>query len=325
MGVLVAIACLIVACQVLWMGHTMLGRTSFACGYSFSLQQEASSFLVPPKSIQQRQKYQYIVQPVVNKLARAFPKWQQQDTNKLCVPAEPRWWHPDILRSPATEGILFVRNMKTASSTLAGVAIRMARRLASRTNFKMCKVRFDHSPAFKLQYGKRNPQKSFLWSFLRDPTDRAVSEFFHFGVSRLKMEPSDENFQTYMMEMRKYHHNYFLLDMALQPYAPKRNPTFTVEKAIRQIMKHYNFIGLVERMDESLVLLKMILNLELNDILYLSAKRNGGWDEGAFNATCTYIVPSFVSKGMQRFFHSKTWREHTAGDRLIISNRQQEY
>jgi hypothetical protein len=315
MGFLVATACLIVACQVLWMGHTLLGRNPFfACG---SAQQEATSFLVPPKSIQQQQqKYQYIIQPVVNKLARAFPKWQHiQD---LCVPAEPRWWHPEILRSPAAEGILFVRNMKTASSTLAGVAIRIARRLASGSKFKMCKVRFDHTPAFQLQYAKRNPQKSFLWSFLRDPTDRAVSEFFHFGVSRLKMEPSDENFKRYMLEMRKYHRNYFLLDMALQPYAPIHNPNFTMEKAIHQIMKHYDFIGLVERMDESLVLLKMILNLELNDVLYLSAKRNGGWDEGAFNATCIYIVPSFVSKGMQTFFNSKRWREYTAGDRLLF-------
>lgn len=311
----IGIACIIVACQLLWMGHTLLGRST-ACFQSL----EASSFLMPPKKAIQQKLQQNAVHPhVINKFARAFPRWNHPELP--CVQAEKQWWHPTVLRSPAKEGILFVRNMKTASSTLAGVAIRMARSFAKKTpNINgMCKVRFDHTPAFKLGYGKRNKQKSFLWSFLRDPTDRAVSEFFHFGVSRLKLEPSDANFKKYMLEMRKYMtNNYFLLDMTLQPFLPKRNPNFTIDKAVQQIVQNYDFIGLVERMDESLVILKMILGLDMNDILYLSAKRNGGWDEGAYNATCTYIVPSFVSKGMQTFFKGNEWQEYTAGDRLLF-------
>lgn len=132
------------------------------------------------------------------------------------------------------------------------------------------------------------------------------------------MEPSDANFLKYMLEMRKYTRNYFLLDMTLQPFQPKRNPNFTIHKAVESIMREYDFIGLVERMDESLVALKMILNLKINDILYLSAKRNGGWDEGAYQAQCIYIVPSFVSSGMRRFFRSKQWRDYTAGDRMLF-------
>lgn len=310
----IAIACMVVACQVLWFGHTLLARSA-ACGQA----QEATSFLLPPVK-QQFQSAQYPAS-FVKKLARAFPKWQYPELP--CVQAEVNWYLPHVLRSPAKEGILFVRNMKTASSTLAGVAIRIARSMARRqsnNNVKgaMCKVRFDHTPAFQLQYGQRNKSKSFLWSFVRDPTNRAVSEFFHFGVSRLKMEPSDANFIKYMIEMRKYTRNYFLLDMTMKPFQPKRDANFTVMKAVESIMKEYDFIGSVERMDESLVAMKMILGLPLNDILYLSAKRNGGWDEGAYEKKCVYIVPSFVSSGMKRFFNSKQWREHTAGDRLLV-------
>jgi len=310
MTFVIAIACIIVACQVLWMGHTLLARSA-ACGQA----QEATSFLLPPPH-QSKHPAQYPVPPIVNTLARAFPKW----TKPLpCVEAETNWILPHILRSPAKEGILFVRNMKTASSTLAGVAIRIARSFAQRfPEIKMCKVRFDHTAAFQLEYGKRNKQKSFLWSFVRDPTDRAVSEFFHFGVSRLKMEPSDANFKHYMLEMRKYTRNYFLLDMTLKPFQPKRDPNYTIVEAVRSIVQEYDFIGLVERMDESLVAMKMILGLDMNDILYLSAKRNGGWDEGAYEKKCIYIIPSFISKGMKIFFSSKQWRDYTMGDRLLF-------
>jgi hypothetical protein len=42
-------------------------------------------------------------------------------------------------------------------------------------------------------------------------------------------------------------------------------------------MEDYDFIGMVERMDESLVIMKMLLQLDMNDILYLSAKHGGGY------------------------------------------------
>ena len=315
MTFVIAIACMIVAFQVLWMGHTLMAKSQ-GCGQA----QEDASFLFPAQREQTEEPPQYKVSPMVNKLARAFPRWQYYP-DLPCVEAEKDWKASAVQRSPAKEGILFVRNMKTASSTLAGVAIRMARSLASRNakeNINMCKVRFDHTPAFQLQYGMRNKKKSFLWSFVRDPTDRAVSEFFHFGVSRLKMEPSDANFKKYMLEMRKYTRNYFLLDMSMKPFQPKRDPEFTVKEAVKSIMREYDFIGLVERMDESLVAMKMLLNLDINDILYLSAKRNGGFDEGAYMSQCIYIVPSFVSSGMKKFFNSQLWREYTAGDRLLF-------
>lgn len=49
----------------------------------------------------------------------------------------------------------------------------------------------------------------------------------------------------------------------------------------------------------------MLLNIPLGDILYLSAKINGGYD--AYKP-CTYIQPSFVTTGMQDFFSSNLWK-----------------
>ena len=305
----IAIACLIAACQVLWMGHTLLGRTALCQG--------DAKAIMPPR--QQTSRVLWGDETVVRKLARAFRQWNLEKNPYPCYPAEKNWNRTEILRSPATEGILFVRNMKTGSSTLAGVAIRIARALARKTKKggreKLCKVRWDHTPAFLLQYGQRDKRKSFLWSFVRDPTDRAVSEFFHFGVSRRKMEPSDKNFVEYLMD-RKYTNNYFLQDMSTKQFRPKLAPNVT--SFVESIMDDYDFIGLAERMDESLVIMKMLLHLDMNDILYLSAKQSGGFDEGGYNKTCTYIVPSFVTSGMKHYFASPYWRKHTAGDCMLV-------
>jgi hypothetical protein len=209
--------------------------------------------------------------------------------------------------------------MKTGSSTLAGVAIRIARSLGKKTKQggreKMCKVRFDHTPAFLLKYGDRIKAKSFLWSFVRDPTQRSVSEFFHFGVSRRKMEPSDKNFLKYLRD-RLYIYNYLLFDMAVDRY--RRKLQTNVTKIVQSIMDDYDFIGMAERMDESLVIMKMLLQLDMNDILYLSAKHGGGYDDGGYNGTCTYIVPSFVSPGMKEYFESPEWRKRSGGDLLLV-------
>jgi hypothetical protein len=295
----------------MWMGHTMLGRTA-------PCQQEDAKAVLPPR--QHTWRVLRDDTTVASKLGRAFRQWNLDENPYPCYPAEKNWMSTEVLRSPAKTGIIFVRNMKTGSSTLAGVAIRIARSLAKKTKKggreKMCKVRWDHSPAFFLKYRDRNKAKSFLWSFVRDPTDRSVSEFFHFGVSRFKMEPSDRNFVGYLLN-RTYTNNYFLLDMSMEAYRPKLQPNVTV--VVQSIMEDYDFIGMVERMDESLVIMKMLLHLDMNDILYLSsAKQGGGYDEGAYKSRCTHIVPSFVSPGMKRYFESSEWRKRTAGDLLLV-------
>lgn len=81
---------------------------------------------------------------------------------------------------------------------------------------------------------------------------------------------------------------------------------------VNSIMNDYDFIGVTERLDESLVALQMILGLQTTDILYYSAKNNGSWDDlGVF------IQPSFVSERMENFFTSPQWKELSKGDYML--------
>ena len=82
---------------------------------------------------------------------------------------------------------------------------------------------------------------------------------------------------------------------------------FSVNKIIGDILEDYNFIAIMERMDESLVVLQMLLNLTTKEILYTRARSGGSFPNSYPPNPCKYILPTFVSPGINEFFSSKEW------------------
>ena len=60
----------------------------------------------------------------------------------------------------------------------------------------------------------------------------------------------------------------------------KRLSLLAGEAQIDKILDNYDFIGVTDRFDESLVVLQLLLGLETSDILYLSSKKSGNYDDG---------------------------------------------
>jgi hypothetical protein len=130
-------------------------------------------------------------------------------------------------------------------------------------------------------------------------------------VSRDKIDPTDEEFKNFLRS--EMTNDYYLQSLSTNPYkSDVDDPTV----AANRMMKEYDFIGVTERMDESAVLIMMLLDLPMSDILFLSAKGHGGYDGGS-NGRCTYIWPSFVSDGMQSYFESDEWKERVNIDLAI--------
>lgn len=243
--------------------------------------------------------------------ARAYPVWNGDKSNFSCVPGR---------CSGQPVGNLFIGPPKAASTTIGGIMLRISRNLYRRAhnnqvNVTACNVTQIHYyyPAPMYGYRNRDKQKSFLWSFLRDPKSRFISEFFHFAVSRQGIQPTDVNFQRYLQSSNQ--NNLYLYSL----HTHSGNHMMNISRAVEEILHEYNFIGITERMHESLVVLKLLFGLEMNDILYLkSTKQSGGFDDGIYNNSCTYIVKSFVSSGMQDFFASdQVWKYRTEGDIML--------
>lgn len=232
---------------------------------------------------------------------------------------------------PVKKGFFFTKTFKTGSSTSAGVNLRIARNVArrQRRDFDFCRSRYDHGTPWKFHgatlFGNRTIEQSFLWAILRDPTKRAVSLFFHFKVSRFEWEPNDANFIKAMRENNSKKNNY-VRTLSLRPFFDEEHDG--IEFANR-IIQDYDFIGVTERIDEvcnvmthhwcvdktsidptlltpsqSFVALAMILRIPLSDVLYLSAKMNGGYDDH-----CFFIQPSSLTTGMKTYLESDEWKE----------------
>lgn len=212
-----------------------------------------------------------------------------------------RWpGKPPLHRGPTKNGFLYVKVHKTGSSSSAGVHLRIAQNVARRSphdDFDICKSRCVHSkaqPSHGLDLKQRHLNSSFVWTMVREPTKRAISHFFHKQVSRGHIEPTDENFKQYLPS-----YPYAIDYLSTEGY---RHGVDNPMEHANDIMQHYNFIGLTERIEESLVVLSMLLNLPLADVLSVSAKRSGGYD-----GMCIKIHPSFVSPGMKEHFASDAW------------------
>lgn len=250
-------------------------------------------------------------------------------------------------------GFLFLKPQKVGGSTVQGVQFRLARNVAyyqlgkdpivesvqrqSITNMEgagkrnfynltICDVNYGHARGVDFQFRNNIEGQSFLWSWIREPTQRVVSEFFHFHVSREKVEPTNENFQSMIEQNLIHHQNYYLNIHEIPHYKKKpdgglgkriRIPQDNFRQRANQILADFDFIGITERFDESVVVLQLLLGLRTRDVLYLNSKRNGSFDDGFHENKCFYIVPSFVSPGMKEYFNSERWKNTVQWDTLL--------
>jgi hypothetical protein len=306
-------AVFVVYCQYLALFQSSFYQSTTKEYNSIRFFQANSDKLLSPIKPHTKQNYRYMETLDAGVVARSFT-W---NSSLPCLKPDYPMRQKHGFRQPATNGFLFMKLVKTGGSTAAGVAMRIAKRTAKRENkkFWICRGRWDHSWAFKMLKDRRRDE-SFTWTLLREPTKRAISQFFHFEVSRENTSSSDESFQKYLSSSRnaKIQRNFYLKILSLQRVVPTDD---TAPFTINSILSEYDFIGITERMDESMVTLMMLLDLPMGDILYLNAKGNGGYDDGAHRGMCYYIHPSYVSPGMSSFFESPQWLEMTKWDRLL--------
>ena len=156
--------------------------------------------------------------------ARAYESWPE-DLPFPCYPAEffarrPLLGHLMIVKpSDDGAGLFFQRPLKTGSTTVAGTVMRIAHRkkhlVQGGGTTIACKHRSNHGTAHThFKYQDRDKKKSFLFSIIRDPTKRAISQFFHFSVSVAQKDPTDLIFQNEMMSFSYGH--YYLRDLGFR-------------------------------------------------------------------------------------------------------------
>ncbi|GAX12450.1 hypothetical protein FisN_2Hh284 [Fistulifera solaris] len=251
---------------------------------------------------------------------RVFPRWNKPLPcyNVTIVRPKLGWHRAQNLKQPTKEGLFFVKLLKTGSTTGASIHLRIARNLAKRRGVSpICRTRHLHGWAGRRMYnfGQRDLEHSFLWTLLREPTPRYISEFFHFQVSRKNVSATDDNIIEFLRH-GTHSDRHYLSWLTLRGY---RKATSRVETTLQYILDDYDFMGILERLDESVVALQMILNVSLADVLSVSSKLNGGHDDGQYQKKCFLIQPSFVSSGVQAFLESEEWQEYIGPEQALYN------
>jgi hypothetical protein len=245
----------------------------------------------------------------------------------------------DDFNSP---GLIYIKIDKAASSTLAGINVRLAHKVGAKVLpqkdpnqelSEVCSHTYTHgraSDVLALSYStatttlsltSRRPS-TLLWTFVRDPARRAVSEYYHFWVSRRGYGVKNGLVKPFL-ESRKNFQLLYLLDqkhpeqvlakaiaatnttssnIAIQPNDTTTSSAMIIDPPILplpieqliqdHIINVYDFIGVVERMEESLAVMKLLWGVSTEDLIVMSAKQSGGWDDGRYNDTCYKIHPS---------------------------------
>ena len=203
--------------------------------------------------------------------------------------------------SPENQGIFYIKVPKTSSSTLAHVTSRMAAKESLRQGYptdQLCKTHdpMVHSAASDLNAAGRDKEKSFLWTVVRHPNDRAVS---HFGM-RLSFGNVINNqkvFRENLVENASFKTNTQLAFMSTKKLKDFKLNDDEIAEYAQDILDEYNFVGIYERLHESLVVMSMLTGMNINDVIFnyrpIKNARCGSLDE-----------PSWLNDGMRNYLKS---------------------
>jgi len=272
--------------------------------------------------------HQNCIEQEASRIAHAFP---DRTDRSWCLPNK----HATSEFTDDQEkckGIVLVKVPKGASSTSAGVAIRIKHRQECGA------VQWRHKLA--TEYSRcSNKSQAFLFTTIRDPAARAVSTIFFHIVSRKNVTATDDFMKSSLTQSTDPHFGAVSEGQGgfqLRYTSPREIPKYsawsttnkeivldpnTVLENVRHTINAYDFLIVTERMDESLVAMALLLGIDVGDVLVTSSKVAGGRYHFAKLPhevfKCFPTVKSFVSRGIQSFLGSDEWRAMNYGDYLL--------
>ena len=167
-----------------------------------------------------------------------------------------------------------------------------------------CFVSTEHDDAYSLGLRDRNDLKSFVFTFVRHPKDYILKSYFYFKVTKNRERPTAEGVAEYSEDFGNKQSS---MMMSLASENAYRRKGLKRPSAISvAIVAEYDFIGLVEKPDESLVLMQLLLGLETEDILYNPSPHAGTislWKDD--KNICEEVKKEYLPTGAREFFDSE--------------------
>jgi Sulfotransferase family len=199
--------------------------------------------------------------------------------------------------------LVMVKVPKVGSSTLGGVARRIAAHHSmsgytdSNWIFHEPGVWAAHLTRAKLPVAKLK-LPSFVFSVVRDPLARAMSEFYHFRVTRKSQHTND----AHRLDLQKVAFLRNVHNLQMRHLDPVETFRYAGSKHIAQrVFDAYDFVAVTERFDESMLLLAHRLGVPWSQVLYVPSKVAADGRQERFNGhTFTFVPhPAFVQESAE--------------------------
>lgn len=234
--------------------------------------------------------------------------WNSIHTNySWCIPQHSQWHARhyirkarDVSKAQLVDGLVFVKTPKAASSTGAGISLRIAKQVGNRLYNTSCSVNYTHPFAFFRGHAKRSPNKSLLWTIVREPVERQLSAYSFFFLTRRGLTTANitnTNITDFLTNSKGGQFQYIA--------TRKRKSEYLESASLKQrqdlvgnLLQFYHFIAIAERMDESLVAMKMLFGLHHDDLIVLPSKV--GYD----SHTCRRVEQIPITKELKEFLQT---------------------
>mmetsp|Transcript_18699 Transcript_18699/g.53760 ORF Transcript_18699/g.53760 Transcript_18699/m.53760 type:complete len:494 (+) Transcript_18699:235-1716(+) len=264
------------------------------------------------------------------------------------------WCVPSYTKRRPRHGLLLNKMPKAASSTMSGIALRIAQHYAERyfpnatannaTRTIPCNARVGHVPGYKAgqTFGHRDRMgRSFLFSTLRDPARRSLSRVYFTRVSQAGQRPTEHSIFHWLRTSTSAQYGsvspgmggFQLAYLAFRdieewsawseddPYRVR--DAELVHEIVREIMMEYDLLMLVERFDECLVVMQLLLGLDVGDILYLSSKHAGNYYYSPRRNECIQLAKTEPIPTIEAYLKSAEWDAMNYGDYLLYEASNQ--
>jgi hypothetical protein len=179
-----------------------------------------------------------------------------------------------VLTTIEHTNIIFIKSPKTGSSTTGGLARRIGahHNLGNWNGDNWIISRGSQEPGVFAEHATLKDllpkifnltMPYFLFTFIREPAERCLSDFYHFKVSRGHFKPTEQQKLSSLRGCNNYQARYITpVKSVPEDHAP----------SLREIINWFDFIGVTNRFEESMLVLAYLLNLSYCDILYIKTK-----------------------------------------------------
>ena len=238
----------------------------------------------------------------VNQVSTSLSKiWKQRPLETWChSPYRPT----AVSSSPKESGLILVKVPKSASSTVAGMALQLGH------SFN-CSVSWEHRKARDILLDR---QVSFMLAPIRNPYSRALSHVYFHKVT-FHGRQGGRLTDTFIISQLNTVPDNYIIDYIRPDDHNVTTPGHILE-TISRVLDYYDFLLVVERMDESIVVLSWILGVPVTALLTLSSKQANSWYLTG-KTRCVNLVHPVVTDSVKQHFDTARWKQRHHGDVLL--------